>query len=273
MTVLTYLKQNWERLLFALVGVACLVFGFIFLVDEKIANASAVFAIGFFSFLYSNLARFKRFKGLGFEAELWEDKQKEAADLIERLKNVVAIYSREVVMGQVMRGRLGGTDWSKNWSLFDELVAQHGAIGQVIDFRDLKSRIDHVFLFDMCHHQTSVLRRTIHAAQSEAKNIIVAEFGSPIRDAEGYGGRIAQLNAITFDTEDLFNRMIRQNVPKELVAQAEAAVEAFQRDFGITLRFDELAMRNLDKIATWYENRPLAVTAEMIALAETPPKG
>jgi hypothetical protein len=57
----------------------------------------------FLQFFYSNLARFKRFKGLGFEAELWEDKQKEAADLIDRLKNVVAIYSREVVMAQVSR--------------------------------------------------------------------------------------------------------------------------------------------------------------------------
>lgn len=101
--MMKYLLGNWERLLFGLVGCACLGFGFHFIFEEKITSASAVFAIGFFSFLYSNLARFKRFKGLGFEAELWEDKQKEAADLIDRLKNVVAIYSREVVMAQVSR--------------------------------------------------------------------------------------------------------------------------------------------------------------------------
>lgn len=273
MMVWTYIKQNWERILFRLAGTACFVFGFIFLVEEKITNTSIVFAIGFFSFLYSNLARFKRFKGLGFEAELWEDKQKEAADLIERLKNVVAIYSREVIMGQVMRGRFSsGADWSKNWALFDELVVQHGELGQAIDFSDLKSRVDHVFLFDMCHNQSSALERSIQSARSKARQKIDAEFGSPIRDADGYGARIAQLNAIAFDTEDLFERMIRQNVPEELVAQARTAVEAFQRDFGITLEFDGLAMQNLEKIANWHANRPLVVTSEMLALAEDRPK-
>jgi hypothetical protein len=63
---------------------------------EQMTNAGIVFGLGFLSFIYANVARFKRFKGLGFEAELWEDKQKEAADLIDRLKNVVSIYTREV---------------------------------------------------------------------------------------------------------------------------------------------------------------------------------
>ena len=68
---------------------------------EQMTNAGIVFGLGFLSFIYANVARYKRFKGLGFEAELWEDKQKEAADLIDRLKNVVSIYTREVILGKV----------------------------------------------------------------------------------------------------------------------------------------------------------------------------
>lgn len=267
-----YLKQSWERLFFGLVGFTCIVFGFVFLVNDKITSASAVFAIGFFSFLYSNLARFKRFKGLGFEAELWEDKQKEAADLIERLKNVVAIYSREVVMGHVMRGRMGGVNWSKNWALFDELVVQHSALGQAIDFGDLKARIDHVFLFDMCHHQTPALVREVHDARSKSQQKIDIEFGSPIRDVEGYGSRIAQLNAIEFDTHSLFERMICSNVPDELLTQIKVAAVAFERDFDVTLILDQKAMQILERIAGWYANKPLIVTPEMISIAEGKPE-
>lgn len=65
--------EYWERVVFAMVGFVGLAFSFKYMYAEKVTEASAVFAIAFLSFLYSNLSRFKRFKGLGFEAELWED--------------------------------------------------------------------------------------------------------------------------------------------------------------------------------------------------------
>lgn len=63
------------------------------------------------------------------EAELWEDKQKEAADLIERLREVVSIYTREVIVGKVKAGRWGGkADWGEHWKLYDDLVTQHNVL-------------------------------------------------------------------------------------------------------------------------------------------------
>jgi hypothetical protein len=97
---------NWERVLFVIVGLALLGGSLKLIYIEKVTEAAVVFGLGFLSFIYANVARFKRFKGLGFEAELWEDKQKEAADLIERLREVVSIYTREVVLGKIKAGRL-----------------------------------------------------------------------------------------------------------------------------------------------------------------------
>ncbi len=75
--------------------------------------------MAFFSFIYSNISRFKRFKGLGFEAELWEDKQKEAAQLIDRLKAMVTVYTREIVMQKVMQNRYSGDGrWAESWKLY-----------------------------------------------------------------------------------------------------------------------------------------------------------
>ena len=268
MKIARYLLPNWERLLFALVGFACLAFGFLFIVEEKITSASAVFAIGFFSFLYSNLARFKRFKGLGFEAELWEDKQKEAADLIDRLKDVVAIYSREVVMAQVMRGRWSnGSDWKANWALYDELVGQHDAIGQKIDFAPLKRDVDQMFLFDMSHHLGSALQTMVEEARSAVRKKIDAEFGSPIRDSAGYAARHEQLRAIGFGTKDMYLRR-HENLAQDLLEQAAAAKEAFERDFGIDVRYDDEVLTQLALVSGWYGEQPLGVTGEMIAIAE-----
>jgi len=99
--------------------------------------------------LYSKLTRFKKFKGLGFEAELWEDKQKEAAALIDRLKSIVNIYTRELVMGRVMQGRWGAVyKWADHWRLYDELVMQHSQIGQEIDFSDLRRQVYGLMAYD-----------------------------------------------------------------------------------------------------------------------------
>ena len=73
------LNQLGTGALFVVVGLTFLGMCFYLLYAEKVAEAAVVFGLGFLSFIYANVARFKRFKGPGFEAELWEDKKKEAA--------------------------------------------------------------------------------------------------------------------------------------------------------------------------------------------------
>lgn len=262
-----FLRDYWERLLFGLVGFACLIFGFKFLYDEKVPYASAVFALAFFSFLYSNLSRFKRFKGLGFEAELWEDKQKEAADLIERLKSVVAVYTREVVMNNVLRGRWGdGADWKARWALYDELVNQHDMLGQKIDFSDLKRKIDGIFIFDLCTPLESSVNETISKAKKEARKAIEIEFGSPITDVEGYGRKLQKLNAIGGFVDDAFHRSEYDNIAQEILGKASAAKISLQRDFSINVDFDPRVTQKLKRVAKLHDNRPLKIDDKLIEM-------
>jgi hypothetical protein len=103
----------------------------------------------FFVRFIPNLRDSKKFKGSGFEAELWEDKQKEAAALIDRLKSIVNIYTRELVMGRVMQGRWGAVyKWADHWRLYDELVMQHSQLGQEIDFSDLRRQVYGLMAYD-----------------------------------------------------------------------------------------------------------------------------
>src|SRR5262249_29384759 len=128
--------------------------------------------------------------------ELWEDKQKEAADLIERLKNVVSIYTRELILGKVKSGRWGnGPDWKSYWQLYDDLVAQHAILGQRIDFSSLKKMMDDYFLFDMSMPEIEKIRAAAIKSKTAAMKKIDQEFGSPIRDNEGYSKRLEQYRA------------------------------------------------------------------------------
>ncbi|MDR3570664.1 MAG: hypothetical protein P4L81_00470 [Candidatus Pacebacteria bacterium] len=234
----SYLGQRWERFLFGSVGGALLVLTFQALRAGNIAAGSALFGMGFFSFFYSNLARFKKFKGLGFEAELWDDKQKEAAALIERLKGIVSVYSHEIVMGSVMRGRLGPGSWKERWGLFDDIVAQHTELGQDIDFSKTKTALDNVFIFDICINASNSLLASYQDGKTQADGMIALRTGSPIINIELYNSEHEKLSAITFDRGDLFEKASTRNIARDLLNEARNAQRLFKLHFDINIDFD-----------------------------------
>jgi hypothetical protein len=88
-----------------------------------------------FAFLFAVLlllSKFKRFKGFGFEAEMWEEKQEEAAVLVDQLKGLAKVSSKQIAS---MAARLGL--WDSALSLaqladcLDDLQGQLAAIGIV----------------------------------------------------------------------------------------------------------------------------------------------
>ncbi len=262
------LADNWQRFVFAIVGLTCLYYSFDFLQRGDVPNASAVFAISFLSFIYSNIARFKRFKGLGFEAELWEDKQKEAADLIERLKNVVSIYTSEVVLASVKRGRLvDGVRWEENWKLYGDLVNQHTALGQRIDFSKLKKEMDDYFLYDMTMNVYRQFQHPFSSAYAQARSDIEKEFGSVVSDHEGYGAKHAQLREASFKIEEPFKIAMSQNLAGIMRERALDCVTRFQEAFSIDVNLDEGLMARLAAISDLYASRPVEVTDELIQWA------
>lgn len=261
--------ENWQRFLFAAVGLTTLFYSFRYLQNGNVTESSAVFAISFLSFLYSNLSRFKRFKGLGFEAELWEDKQREAADLIEKLKKVVSIYTIEVVMNNVKRDRWSDSDgWKGNWELFDTLVEQHNILGQKIDFSGLKRQMDDYFVFDMCMLGDEQMHRTIVKAQQRAKEIIDKEFGNQVTDSEGYSQRRAQLAEIKDRVADPFKVAQTKNLASEILSLCDNAKDKMKRYFDIEIQFAETDITRMKAISALHENRPIKVSDEIIAWAE-----
>jgi len=263
-----YLVKSWERLLFGLVGAACLVLTFYYLISGNMAAGSALFAMSFFSFFYSNLARFKRFKGLGFEAELWEDKQKEAADLIDRLKGIVAAYTREIVMGNVMRGRWGGNaSWEDRWALFDELTGKHTELGQDIDFSQLKRDVDSAFIFDICLPLSQSLSRVVDEGKRQAREKLRNKYGSPITDSDGYNADLQVLNGIGGSLDNLFERAKTENIAREILDAARNAQQKLADAFAVQVAFEPEAAERLEAMAEIVKQRPISVTPELTAWA------
>ncbi len=217
--------------------------------DQSGHIGSGSFCDGDFQLFILKSGSLQKIQRFGFEAELWEDKQKEAADLIDRLKNVVAIYTREVVMNNVMRGRWGSSDnWETRWALFDELVAQHNELGQKIDFSDLKREVDSVFLFDLCHPLEASITKSIENAQSKARKYVTEKYGKPVTDLEGFNAcNSKRINEIQAAVGKLFEKAHRENIATSILELAESAKEKLSH-FSITPDFNPDVLERLNAV-------------------------
>jgi hypothetical protein len=269
---LNWLNSNWERVVFAFAGLTFLAACLGLIVDEKITEAAILFGLSLLSFIYANVAKFKRFKGFGIEAELWENKQKEAANLIQQLRGLVATYSNELLMSKVKAGRWGpSNEWADRWSLYDELVGQHQQLGQQIDFSKTKKEMDDYFLFDMTMPEIEKLNKLLLRSLDAVSKSISQQFGSPITDSEGYGKRIQQRNDIWQRLEDPFETSKTDNLAQRLLDRLYEAQNKLKRDFDIELVIEQEHVSRLKEISALYLSRPIQITEKLVSWANKEP--
>lgn len=257
-----WIAINWERVVFSAVGLFLIGFSVYFIFKGEITDAAIVFGLGFLSFIFANLARFKRFKGLGFEGELWEDKQKEAADLIERLKSVVSIYTHEVVMARVADGRWQDEiDWEGHWKLFDDLTSRHAELGQKIDFTLLKKKIDDYFLLDLSNQQ----RWAVQLSLNTAKEAAVAKVGEATNmhdEAElaVYNTKTVRINALPVEVTRLGKRLSQINVAQTVLDIWTHSSDVLRNEFQVEAIIEQKHLDRLKALSDLHKTRPVQIT-------------
>ncbi len=71
------------------------------------AAVTAALSFGFLVLLLLNMSKFKHVKGFGFDAETWDEKQVEAAKLVDQLSSMTEALSRQIVLLSVRVGTFG----------------------------------------------------------------------------------------------------------------------------------------------------------------------
>ena len=268
--------STWQQWLFAVVGIYFLFWTFRFVAQSAIAEGSACFGIAFLSFIYSNLSRFKRFRGLGFEAELWEDKQREAVELIERLKPIVSIYTQEIFDNRIMRGRfLTPQKWRGHWELFETITERHTELGQNIDFGDTKHMLDSFFAIDSVSKFGKSLIKGLSESLDEASQKVAIEHeydprtGNVGKDDEGFRAR--NLKITEMRKRELSNKATiaeQCNLPEAFLEWYSSQKKAIEDEFSVTVKDDEDALRKLRAFRDLYKIRPIVITEEVLRMVD-----
>lgn len=261
-----WIRTGWQGVLFSIIGFVLLWFCLERLQAEDVTGAAAVFGMAFLSFLYANLSRFKRFKGLGFEAELWEDKQKEAESLIQRLSEIVAIYSREVIHTKIRANRWGSTwGWPDHWRLYREIETQHKALGISVNLSGVKAEMDALFLFDATQVETEVLNKAIQRSRASARQVLDKEFPSPISDHEGYNRRNLPLRNLPNMPQDPSKIAKEGDLAQSVLEVWEENKRVLAEEYGVVVDDQITAIERLQELSRLFQSRPLDVTDEMIS--------
>ena len=264
-----WFQINWERCFLFLTSLVFLYFSINSFLHSGVAAATAAFVMFFLCLIYANVSRFKRFKGLGFEAELWEDKQQEAADLIERLKNIVEVYTREIIMMKVMSGRWGGgSEWPSRWALYEELVGQHDTLGQKIDFLPLKEKVYRIMVFDSVSALSSEIQHALSKAYTDTNDAISKKFGNPITDAAGFGAELDKLNASRFEIRDLFEIAETENLARYVLNNVEKSAKALKDHFGMDVLLPNDNLEKLRKVDALFQKGDFRVDPDLMSWAD-----
>jgi hypothetical protein len=89
--------------------------------NDRTASSTSLLGFGFLLVVLLVLAKFKRFKGFGFEAEMWEEKQIEAAALVDRLSLLSEAVAQQVAL---IASKLGLWDAGLSFPQMADLLDQ-----------------------------------------------------------------------------------------------------------------------------------------------------
>lgn len=90
--------------IFTIAGLALFASSVCFGAADKNIAAVTVAGTGIFCLIFAFLLQFKKFSGLGIQAELWEQKQAEAAELVDQLRSLSALSTGQL-LGIAARSR------------------------------------------------------------------------------------------------------------------------------------------------------------------------
>lgn len=267
------LVENTEKWLFRLLAVGLFGFALFNLQQLQVPEFAALFAVAFFCWFYANIARFKRFKGFGFEAELWEDKQREAVRLIDRLKVLVGLYSGELLSINITKGRWGSGRhlWREVAELYSRLEEEHSRLGADIDLGEARIRLKTYFVFDAIQLRLRKLREIVEEGISQARMIIESEFGPENTDQDGRSRRLAQVNEVrsTPSDEEPIRLAERSALATEVLTWIEKSTSSLKTNFGVVVNVPPDMLSELRLLQTIELGGPIELDEKNLALVSS----
>ena len=142
------------------------------------AGITATLCVGLCIFVF--LYRFKRFKGMGFEGELWEQEMEKAAELRHALQDLSERVGESVYWDLGAGSRMGLSDTSKVFGIIERTDQNLAAVGiDRLKIEEMKRPWHKCVMGDLAYPITQRLR-TVVSKKAEDMQAEIAALGNPV---------------------------------------------------------------------------------------------
>ncbi|QDF74341.1 MULTISPECIES: hypothetical protein [Shewanella] len=170
---------------------------------DKVGAATATYTAAVLSLIFAFLPEFKKFKGLGIEAELLDKKIEETEHLLKQLRDITAPISEMLISSTARAGRWeAGLPRSQKYELIQRIESELKKCGvEAAQLERAKADWHFYNIFDLASPIFERITKKLQPIQQEREKTL-GEFKQPI----------------TPDRMDEYNRLIkhRNEVSKEI---------------------------------------------------------
>lgn len=228
-------------------------------------------ALGIGCVALSNLARFKKIKLPGFEAEMWEDTQKEAERITNNLKKLLDLFSSTTIIQKVTSGRWGkGEKWRDIWNLYFSMLDEHNKLNIGGEFHETLNTLETYFIFDSLHHEMDYIQGKLGQARADAQRVINEKHGPSIKDAKRYSIDLEELNSFEFAIGDMFEAASARSMGNRLAHLATDNKKQIEEKYGIEINIIDEVLENIHYISIIELSGKIARDEKAIKLTERP---
>lgn len=165
---------------------------------DQVLAGSACFVMAAMLLVFVFISRFKKFSGLGFSGELWNDKQKEAEELIGRLSQMSFAYARPLISLAAFVGRMtSGFNRTERFQLVETVTRSMRANGASdAQISDARQHFDRMISVDLMLPIHRILNEHANEAAEHVRRVLEERFPRPISDVDGYRKASEELQKI-----------------------------------------------------------------------------
>ena len=260
--------KPFESLFLKLIGFSLIGIAVYQVFMTNIPAATLCAAIGVLLLFLARFSQFKRFKGWGFEAEMWEEKQEEATKLLASMKKIAALNSREIILNAVTSGRFGsGKRWKDTWNLFDEIKEIQGGVIEDSVIKEIKKRVDDWFLRDMISAEYSVIKSQVSEGCEKAMHHLSLKTSGHFAEGDILKDKSDKINSLNQFGGDILALASKRQLSSSILNWWADAKNTFA-NLSVVIDVDPSVLTRLSKYEFLESLSEVPVSADLINAAD-----